>query len=199
MRTNESAIVRFEFQRTPTSGRSRRCGCSSINVPWASQEIRVFARVPRPIADVSAWLEPSWHLLPASARPVRELGDTPDQSPCFHLRSFEPLIPISSAPDKGSRDLMGHQHSLGAFRSMTGSNCDRASGSRSPGSWSSQRLPPPRPPLSLWRPPPWLASPPFLAISRCFSLLIAAKPRFEPLPLFGMLSSLPKLPSRKTF
>jgi len=33
------------------------------------------------------------------------------------------------------------------------------------------------------RPPPWLARPPFAAISRCFSGLIAAKPRFEP-PLF---------------
>jgi hypothetical protein len=28
------------------------------------------------------------------------------------------------------------------------------------------------------RPPPWLALPPLLAISRCFSGLIAAKPRF---------------------
>ena len=32
----------------------------------------------------------------------------------------------------------------------------------------------------LGRPPPWLALPPLLAISRCFSALIAAKPRFEP-------------------
>jgi hypothetical protein len=34
--------------------------------------------------------------------------------------------------------------------------------------------------LLLGRPPPWLALPPMLAISRCFSALIAAKPRFEP-------------------
>lgn len=33
------------------------------------------------------------------------------------------------------------------------------------------------------RPPPWLAFPPLLAISRCFAGSIAAKPRFEP-PLF---------------
>jgi len=30
------------------------------------------------------------------------------------------------------------------------------------------------------RPPPWLAFPPLLAISRCFAGSIAAKPRFEP-------------------
>jgi hypothetical protein len=43
----------------------------------------------------------------------------------------------------------------------------------------------------LLRPPPWLALPPLLAISRCFSGLIAAKPRFTPeLALFvGMLVS----------
>jgi hypothetical protein len=34
--------------------------------------------------------------------------------------------------------------------------------------------------LVLGRPPPWLALPPLLAISRCFSALIAANPRFEP-------------------
>ena len=34
--------------------------------------------------------------------------------------------------------------------------------------------------LVLGRPPPWLALPPMLAICRCFSALIAAKPRFEP-------------------
>lgn len=34
--------------------------------------------------------------------------------------------------------------------------------------------------LLLGRPPPWLAFPPLLAISRCFSGLIAANPRFEP-------------------
>jgi hypothetical protein len=33
------------------------------------------------------------------------------------------------------------------------------------------------------RPPPWLALPPLLAISRCFAGSIAAKPRFDP-PLF---------------
>jgi hypothetical protein len=32
--------------------------------------------------------------------------------------------------------------------------------------------------LRLGCPPPWLALPPLLAISRCFSALIAAKPRF---------------------
>jgi hypothetical protein len=37
-------------------------------------------------------------------------------------------------------------------------------------------------PLAL-RPPPWLAFPPLLAISRCFAGSIAANPRFEP-PLF---------------
>ena len=30
------------------------------------------------------------------------------------------------------------------------------------------------------RPPPWLALPPLLAISRCFAGSIAANPRFEP-------------------
>jgi hypothetical protein len=35
----------------------------------------------------------------------------------------------------------------------------------------------------LRRPPPWLALPPLLAISRCFAGSIAAKPRFDP-PLF---------------
>jgi hypothetical protein len=39
------------------------------------------------------------------------------------------------------------------------------------------------------RPPPWLARPPFAAISRCFSGLIAAKPRFEPLLLVAMICS----------
>jgi hypothetical protein len=44
--------------------------------------------------------------------------------------------------------------------------------------------------LELLRPPPWLALPPLLAISRCFAGSIAANPRFEP-PLFvpAMLSS----------
>jgi hypothetical protein len=37
--------------------------------------------------------------------------------------------------------------------------------------------------LELLRPPPWLALPPLLAISRCFAGSIAANPRFEP-PLF---------------
>jgi hypothetical protein len=46
---------------------------------------------------------------------------------------------------------------------------------RTPGA---QRLEPR--PLVLGRPPPWLALPPMLAISRCFSALIAANPRFEP-------------------
>ena len=35
------------------------------------------------------------------------------------------------------------------------------------------------------RPPPWLALPPLLAISRCFAGSIAAKPRLEP-PLFDV-------------
>jgi hypothetical protein len=43
--------------------------------------------------------------------------------------------------------------------------------------------------LALLRPPPWLARPPLLAISRCFAGSIAAKPRFEP-PLFD-----PAMPS----
>jgi len=30
------------------------------------------------------------------------------------------------------------------------------------------------------RPPPWLAFPPLLAISRCFAGSIAANPRFDP-------------------
>jgi hypothetical protein len=34
--------------------------------------------------------------------------------------------------------------------------------------------------LLLRRPPPWLALPPLLAISRCLAGSIAAKPRFEP-------------------
>jgi hypothetical protein len=34
-----------------------------------------------------------------------------------------------------------------------------------------------------FRPPPWLALPPLLAISRCFAGSIAANPRLEP-PLF---------------
>jgi hypothetical protein len=44
--------------------------------------------------------------------------------------------------------------------------------------------------LELLRPPPWLALPPLLAISRCFAGSIAANPRFDP-PLFvpAMLSS----------
>ena len=41
------------------------------------------------------------------------------------------------------------------------------------------------------RPPPWLALPPLLAISRCFAGSIAANPRFEPpLLVFGMLNLL---------
>ena len=48
--------------------------------------------------------------------------------------------------------------------------------------WSAQRLE-----LAL-RPPPWLALPPLLAISRCFAGSIAAKPRFDPpVLLLGML------------
>ena len=35
--------------------------------------------------------------------------------------------------------------------------------------------------FALLRPPPWLARPPLLAISRCFAGSIAANPRFEPL------------------
>jgi len=43
-------------------------------------------------------------------------------------------------------------------------------------------------PLPGRRPPPWLARPPFAAISRCFSGLIAAKPRFaRPLVVVGMI------------
>jgi hypothetical protein len=44
--------------------------------------------------------------------------------------------------------------------------------------------------LELLRPPPWLALPPLLAISRCFAGSIAANPRFDP-PLLvpAMLSS----------
>jgi hypothetical protein len=34
--------------------------------------------------------------------------------------------------------------------------------------------------LELLRPPPWLALPPLLAISRCFAGSIAANPRFDP-------------------
>ena len=41
------------------------------------------------------------------------------------------------------------------------------------------------------RPPPWLALPPLLAISRCFAGSIAANPRFDPpLLVFGMLNLL---------
>jgi hypothetical protein len=40
------------------------------------------------------------------------------------------------------------------------------------------------------RPPPWLALPPLLAISRCFAGSIAANPRFDPPLLFvGILKS----------
>ena len=42
------------------------------------------------------------------------------------------------------------------------------------------------------RPPPWLARPPLDAISRCFSGLIAANPRFEP-PVFKFAISLLRL------
>jgi len=44
--------------------------------------------------------------------------------------------------------------------------------------------------LELRRPPPWLALPPLLAISRCFAGSIAANPRFDPLLLVpAMVSS----------
>ncbi|HET6942774.1 MAG TPA: hypothetical protein VFH89_11490 [Sphingomicrobium sp.] len=43
--------------------------------------------------------------------------------------------------------------------------------------------------LELLRPPPWLALPPLLAISRCFAGSIAANPRFEPLFVPAMFSS----------
>src|SRR4051812_43671516 len=64
-------------------------------------------------------------------------------------------------------------------------------GEGEPGSPGAAQLlnqrPPLLPPRPLERPPPWLALPPLLAISRCFSLLIAAKPRFdEPLPLLAI-------------
>ena len=42
------------------------------------------------------------------------------------------------------------------------------------------------------RPPPWLAFPPLLAISRCFAGSIAAKPRFDPLLLVAAIMSLPR-------
>jgi hypothetical protein len=44
--------------------------------------------------------------------------------------------------------------------------------------------------LALLRPPPWLALPPLLAISRCLAGSIAANPRFDP-PVFvpAILSS----------
>jgi len=41
------------------------------------------------------------------------------------------------------------------------------------------------------RPPPWLALPPLLAISRCFAGSIAAKPRFDPLVLVAAIMGLP--------
>jgi hypothetical protein len=43
------------------------------------------------------------------------------------------------------------------------------------------------------RPPPWLALPPLLAISRCFAGSIAAKPRFDPLVLVAAIMGLPHL------
>jgi hypothetical protein len=45
----------------------------------------------------------------------------------------------------------------------------------------------------LLRPPPWLALPPLLAISRCFSGSIAANPRFDRPLLFVAMSYLPSL------
>jgi len=48
------------------------------------------------------------------------------------------------------------------------------------------------------RPPPWLALPPLLAISRCFAGSIAAKPRFDlPLLLVAMLILLIAVGHRK--
>jgi hypothetical protein len=41
------------------------------------------------------------------------------------------------------------------------------------------------------RPPPWLALPPLLAISRCFAGSIAANPRFDPPLLFVAMSNSP--------
>jgi len=46
------------------------------------------------------------------------------------------------------------------------------------------------------RPPPWLALPPLLAISRCFAGSIAAKPRFDPPLLVGAIMCLPSLVRR---
>jgi len=43
----------------------------------------------------------------------------------------------------------------------------------------------------LLRPPPWLALPPLLAISRCFAGSIAANPRFDPPLLFVAMFDLP--------
>jgi hypothetical protein len=53
--------------------------------------------------------------------------------------------------------------------------------------------------LAGFRPPPWLALPPLLAISRCLAGSIAAKPRFAP-PLFvpAMLSSVLRYSSGNT-
>jgi hypothetical protein len=45
----------------------------------------------------------------------------------------------------------------------------------------------------LLRPPPWLALPPLLAISRCFAGSIAANPRLDRPLLFVAMSSLPSL------
>ena len=43
------------------------------------------------------------------------------------------------------------------------------------------------------RPPPWLALPPLLAISRCFAGSIAAKPRFDPLVVVAAIMGLPHI------
>src|SRR5690242_11306930 len=45
-------------------------------------------------------------------------------------------------------------------------------------------------PLLLLRPPPWLALPPLLAISRCLAGSIAANPRFAPVLLVDAISTL---------
>jgi hypothetical protein len=47
----------------------------------------------------------------------------------------------------------------------------------------------------LGRPPPWLALPPLLAISRCFAGSIAAKPRLLLVPLLALSDCLLAMPS----
>jgi hypothetical protein len=51
----------------------------------------------------------------------------------------------------------------------------------------------------LGRPPPWLAFPPLLAISRCFAGSMAAKPRFAvPVLVVGMTFSRPQVAANRT-